>query len=90
MFRWLHLKMLMYYYVIIKKMVDNIQNKAAQIHIMLNKFALYLIKIKLNRDVLMVIHKYGSFNQQKIYKFNSGELMIPFYLNTEIVIYYNI
>lgn len=68
----------------VNKMVDNIQNKAAQIHTMLNKFALYLIKIKLNRDVLMVIHKYGSFNQQKIYKFNSGELMIPFYRNTEI------
>ena len=46
-------------------MVDNTQQKVVLLLIMQNRFVIFLIKIKLNLDVLMMNHKYGNFNQQK-------------------------
>ena len=66
-------------------MVDNINRMVALLHIMPNKFVLFMIKIKLNLDVLIMNHKYGNFLPQKPYKFNLEGLMIHFYHNTRIV-----
>lgn len=54
-------------------MVDNTHKKVVLLHITQNRFVLFLIKIKLNLDVLMMNHKYGNFSPQKSYKYNLNE-----------------
>ena len=59
-------------------MVDNTNKMVAQLHIMQNKFVLFMIRIKFTLDVLMMNHKYGNFNPLRPYKFNLEESMIHF------------